>query len=558
MKPTTENQVSITTIEQLQGLLERVRQKQLSDTDWLIVDKLILLVINLSTLLSKKRIKVKQIREWFFGSVKDKRETEKTKDGKQSEAQAAEVEAKPEKEKKPRAPGHGRNSADAYTGADLVHCAHEELKLGSSCPDKLCKGHLQDYYRDASFIRLDGQPPIGATRYIQETLRCSDCLRCYTAKLPPAIAPEKYAPSADAVIVLYKYGFFIPFNRLAQLQRMFGIPLPASVQWQRAEFVANCLLPIFLYLQLIAAQGETLYHDDTKVKILRPLPPKSEKRTGLFTTGIVVEYEEWEIALYSSGRNHAGENAAQLLEKRPKELPDIRKMSDASAMNNCPKVPAIILLCLAHARGKFKKIEEIFTQACKYVIEVIGSVYDFEEQTKVEQMTKQQRLEYHQKKSLPLMENLREWMKEQFEKKEVEPNSALGSAFNYFLDHFYELTQFTRIIGAPLDNNICERILRLAALHRKNSLFYRNDTSAFIGDILMSVIQSCRLNKVDPYQYLITIIEHSRAARASPENWLPWNYQLNEQKEQKTVAASPLSAGAPGVSPRGGSSQPRR
>jgi transposase len=375
--------------------------------------------------------------------------------------------------------------------------------------------------------------------YEQEIFRCSDCTRCFTAKLPAGVVPEKYSPSCDATIVLYRYGYFVPFNRLANIQKMYGIPLPASVQWQRAEMTANCLLPIFLHIQLIAAQGETLYHDDTSVRILRPLPPKSDKRSGLFTTGLVIEYGEWKIALYSSGRNHAGENAAELLKKRAKELGPINKMSDGSNMNNSPKMEANILNCLAHARTKFKKIEGTFTEACRHVIKKIAEIYDFEEQTKEMKMTKQERLEYHQKNSLPIMEQLRQWMEDKFEKKEVEPNDTLGCAFDYFLDRFTELTQFTRIAGTPLDNNVCEQILRLVVLHRNNSLFYRNDMGAFVGDLCMSLISTCRLNHIDPYHYVITIIEQARAVRASPQHWLPWNYTLNLQKEKKMVAASP-------------------
>lgn len=392
---------------------------------------------------------------------------------------------------------------------------------------------MQDYYRDyAPFIRLDGQAPIGATLYEQEIFRCSGCTRCFTAKLPVGVPAEKYSPSADATIVLYRYGYFVPFNRLATIQKSYGVPLAASVQWQRAEMVANCLLAVFLHLQLIAASGETLYQDDTKCRILRPPPQISDKRTGLFTTGLVIEYGAWKIALYASGRKHAGENAAALLAKRPQQMPAINKMSDGSSMNNSPHMSANLLNCLAHAREKFKKLEGVFTEACRHVIEKIAEVYDMEEQTL--KMTKEQRLDYHQQNSLPIMEQLRQWMAEQFEKKVVEPNDALGCAFDYFLDRFEELTQFSRILGAPLDNNICERILRLVVLHRNNSLFYRNDMGALVSDICMSLISSCRLNHIDPYQYLICIIENARAVRAKPDHWLPWNYLLNGQKEQKT------------------------
>jgi hypothetical protein len=263
------------------------------------------------------------------------------------------------------------------------------------------------------------------------------------------------------------------------------------------------------------------------VRILYPLPSKSEKRNGLFTTGMVIEYGEHKIAFYASGRKHAGENAAELLNRRSLQLDPINKMSDASNMNDSPKVEANLLNCLSHARGKFKKIEKIFPDESKPIIKMIGQVYDYEEESK--QMTKEQRQAFHQEHSLPLMEQLRLQMQQQLDDKTVEPVSSLGSAYYYFLDHYKELTQFTRIIGAPLDNNICERILRLAALHRKNSLFYHNDIGAFVGDICMSLITCCRLNNVDPNKYIITIIEQAKAVRLNPQAYLPWNYPQSQQ-----------------------------
>jgi transposase len=525
----TNAQEQTISVEQLRALHQRVGQGALADGDLLLIEKLIALDIKLFSLLKKKKTTLKQLRELVFVPP-----AAPPANAEEQQAAAPQPPEK-EKEKKPRAPGHGRNSAADYRGAEHVLCTEAELKIGAACPNKYCQGHLQDYYRDyAPFIRLAGQPPIGATLYEQEIFRCSDCTVCFTAKLPEGVVPEKYSPSADATIVLYRYGFFVPFNRLANIQQSYGVPLPASVQWHRAEMVANCLLPVFLHLQLLAASGETLYQDDTKCRILRPLPPISEKRTGLFTTGLVIEYGEWQIALYTSGRKHAGENAAELLKKRPKEMTPINKMSDGSSMNNSPPMSATILNCLVHAREKFKKLEGVFTEACRHVIEKISEVYDLEEQTQLQQMTKEQRLDYHKLNSLPIMEKLRLWMVEQMEKKIVEPNDALGCAFDYFLDRFESLTQFTRILGAPLDNNVCERILRLVVLHRNNSLFYRNDMGAFVGDICMSLISTCRLNKIDPYHYLVTIIEQARLVRANPARWLPHNYQLNRLKEQKT------------------------
>jgi transposase len=536
-----------TNTDEIEALRARVERGELSAQDKAMIVRLLVLLVKLVRLLQEKNTKIKQLKKWLFGPGKGPGSEQSAEAGKGSESQstsAAETDGQQPRQQaevgagalpRKRGPGHGRNGVEKYWGAKRVHCTDVELYLGACCPDKLCTGHLQDYYQNAFVLRLEGQPLIGATRYDQETFRCSDCQRCFSAKLPDGVPAEKYAPSADAMIVMSRYGFTIPMYRLQSMQQHFGIPLPASVQWERAEYVAQCLLLIFLHLQLIGAQGETMYHDDTSVRILRPLPPKSDDRTGLFTTGMVLEYGAWKIALYRSGRDHAGENAAELLKQRAPQLEPINKMSDASSRNNKPKVSANICYCLAHARGKFKKIEGNNTLQCRAVIDLISRVYEVEDQTR--EMTKEQRLRHHQQVSLPLMEALRDQMIDELDKHIVEPNSALGGAYNYVLEYFQELTAFTKIPGAPLDNNACERILRLVVLHRKNSLFYRNDHGAFVGDLLQSIITTCRLNKVDAYHYIIAIIEHARQARAHPEKWLPWNYQQQLPEPRQVPAA---------------------
>lgn len=528
-------EIFTTNTDEIEALRERVERDELTAQDKAMLVRLLVLLVKLVRLLQEKNTKIKQLKQWLFGPGKDSGSGQSADTVKSSESQPAaqgddsistgsdESDEQARQQQLPRKPGHGRNGVEKYWGAQRVHCTDAELYMGACCPDKLCNGHLQNYSKDQFLLRLEGQPLIGATVYEQETFRCSDCERCFSAKLPSDVPPEKYAPSADAMMVMARYGFTIPCYRLAAMQQQFGVPLPGSVQWERAESVAKCLLAIFLHLQLIGAQGETMYHDDTSVRILRPLPPKSDDRTGLFTTGIVLEYGCWKIALYRSGRDHAGENAAELLKKRAPQLEPINKMSDASSRNNKPSMSANIMYCLAHARGKFKKIEGNNTEQCRAVIDVISKVYEVEDQTKA--MTKEQRLLHHQQYSLPLLESLRDHMLSELDQHIVEPNSALGGAYNYVLDHFRELTAFTKIPGAPLDNNVCEGILRLVVLHRKNSLFYRSDHGAFIGDLLQSIITTCRLNKADPYQYIIAIIEHARQARLCPHAWLPWNFQ---------------------------------
>ena len=122
------------------------------------------------------------------------------------------------------------------------------------------------------------------------------------------------------------------------------------------------------------------------------------------------------------------------------------------------------------------------------------------------------------------MEGLQRWMQDQLDGRLVEPNSGLGQAMSYLLRHWEPLTLFLRKAGAPLDNNACERALKMAILHRKNSLSYKTLQGAQTGDRFMSLIHTCRLNGVNPFDYLLALATHAEAVKLVPRAWLPWNY----------------------------------
>jgi hypothetical protein len=132
------------------------------------------------------------------------------------------------------------------------------------------------------------------------------------------------------------------------------------------------------------------------------------------------------------------------------------------------------------------------------------------------------------------------WLTRQFEDRLVEPNSSLGQAIAYLLRHWEKLTLFLREPGAPLDNNICERALKRAILHRKNALFYKTEHGARVGknalfyktehgarvgDLFMSLIHTCQLNDTDPFDYLTTLQRQAESLASNPSKWMPWNYR---------------------------------
>ncbi|MDQ1470679.1 MAG: transposase [Bryobacterales bacterium] len=106
----------------------------------------------------------------------------------------------------------------------------------------------------------------------------------------------------------------------------------------------------------------------------------------------------------------------------------------------------------------------------------------------------------------------------------TEPNSGLGRAISYLLRHWTKLTLLLRQPGAPIDNNVVERALKKAILNRKNGLFYTTMNGARVGDLFMSLIHTCELNKVNPFDYLKELLRHPAEITVRPAQWMPWNY----------------------------------
>jgi transposase len=435
----------------------------------------------------------------------------------------------PPKEPTPAAKpkGHGRNGAQAYTGAKKIAVPHPGLHTGDACPG--CeKGKVYLQKEPRALVRIVGQAPLAATVYELDRLRCNLCGEVFTAPEPEGIGPEKYDETTAAMIALLKYGSGMPFYRLEKLEDLLGIPLPASTQWEIVEEAAEVIQAARDELIRQAAQGEVLHNDDTSMRVLRLAREPSDDRTGVFTSGIVSTQEGRRIALYFTGRQHAGENLGDVLHHRLAELARPIQMCDALSRNTptlSDGVAILLALCLAHGRRQFVEVAANFPESCRYVLETLGDVYKYDAEARERKLSPAERLALHQQHSAPLMEKLHDWLEAQFALQQVEPNSGLGKAITYLLRHWKGLTVFLRDAGAPLDNNICERALKRAVLHRKNALFYRTLHGAEAGDLFMSLIHTCELADANPFDYLTELQRHARELADDPSAWMPWNYR---------------------------------
>jgi len=570
-------QIEQVAMKELESLLQRAKTK-LDEKDYQLFKKLVDSYACLTDLVEDKQMTIKRLRQMLFGAS-----TEKTSDVIKEEKD--ESESPPATDDDARAPpektdeedlvtkrkGHGRNGADAYTGAKKIRVPHESLQPGDACP--ACKkGQVYQMKKPGVLIRIVGQAPVAATIFELQKLRCHLCGTVFTATAPEGVGSERYDATSASMIALLKYGSGLPFNRLEGLQGNLGIPLPASTQWDIVRDTAEIIQPAYDELIRQAAQGEVLYNDDTTMKILelmgkraarakafaeaegehkgknddaperakeaRKRTGKQPPRKGVFTSGIVSTREGRTIALFFTGRRHAGENLDEVLAHRASELGAPIQMCDALSRNAPKEFKTILSNCLSHSRRQFVDVVENFPDECRHVLLTLRDVYKHDAIAQKQDLTPEERLRFHQAESGPLMDDLKEWLTRQLEDHLVEPNSGLGEAITYMLKHWDKLTLFLRKAGAPLDNNICERILKRAILHRKNAMFFMSEKGACVGDLFMSLIHSCQLCGANPFDYLTELKRHADELPLDSGNWMPWNYRETLELADTTANAA--------------------
>ncbi|MEW6477781.1 MAG: IS66 family transposase [Actinomycetota bacterium] len=528
-------------LDELPGLLERAKQV-LSPEDHATLKAITETLTFVAQELLSKTTTIERLRYLLFES-----KTEKTSSVLGDRAAGGDAERKRGAKEKP--PGHGRNGAAAYTGATKVKVAHPSLHEGDACPG--CeKGHVYLLPEPATAVRITGVAPLGAKVYQKDRWRCNLCGEVFTAPSPEGVGEEKYDENATSMVGLLKYGTGLPFNRIEKLQAGMGIPLPAATQWELVRDGAKLLAPAHQELIRQAADGEVLHNDDTAMKVLELTAEQraaaigdqeADERTGIFTSGIVATACGHRIALFFTGAKHAGENLSEVLARREAELPPPIQMCDALSANTAGELDTILANCMAHGRRRFVGVADNFPAECRHVLETLRGVYRNDAFAKKTKMSAAERLHFHQTQSGPLMTDLETWMKSQLAEHKVEPNSGLGEAIGYMLKHWSELTLFLREPGAPLDNNICERALKKAILHRKNALFYKTLNGAHVGDVFMSLIHSAELNGAKPFDYLVALLRHHQQVEDAPAEWMPWNYltALDRTREDRGPPVTP-------------------
>lgn len=444
---------------------------------------------------------------------------------------------------KPRGSGHGRNGSSAFTNA--THFYHVLLTgiIGSICA--VCKVGTMQRYRDKTVIRIVGQPLFAAELHHCQQARCKICGKIAQAEIPTEVMEGigssyiNYNWSACAMLAVMHYFAGLPFKRLESLHKGWGIPFADDNQWNAMNEADSLLLPLFRALEKYGIiNGQTLRIDDTGSEVIEIQKSINREikahesvgknikdiRTGINATGVYIEADEEVIVLYYTGRHHAGEIFAQMLDQRRRAQSDsLIKVTDAASKNFGAAEDGLIeAVCNAHAMLNFRDIKDKYPDEYAVAGGVYKKVFDFDDIAKASNMTPMERLDFHKKNSLPLMKSLKEMCEDKLKSKLVDPRSALWKPLTFIINQWPRLVKFCENPGVPLDTNLVEQTLIIPVRYLAASFNYQTINGAEVGDRFMSLIVTALKNEAEPVSYLTYCLQNHVDLAKNPEKYLPW------------------------------------
>lgn len=348
--------------------------------------------------------------------------------------------------------------------------------------------------------------------YVLETLASKDGERIVTASPPPNVQEGSlYGPGVYARIVVGKTDDSLPLNRMAKIFAREGAPIARSTLCSLFHRAAELLEPLYSALVELARGDPHVNADETHM----PVQDKGQCRSGwmwTFLTESVIVYR------FSSSRSK------QVAEKFLGGTTGSLQVDGYSAYSSsCLEGGRKRAGCWGHARRGFFKCEKDIPEA-KFVRDQIVELY------KVEYRAAEQDIlgtdahrDLRQALSKPIIEQLKAWCEEQ--KPLHAPKSSLGQAIGYALNQWEPLTVFLDDPKLSLDNNVSERALRILALGRHNFLFVGHDEAGQNLAILQSLVATCKLHRLNPYDYLVDVLVRVQThPQARIEQLLPMNW----------------------------------
>lgn len=371
----------------------------------------------------------------------------------------------------------------------VCNCGEHLIRIGEEISEQL-------KYIPAKISVIQHLRPKYACKPCQENVRI--------APLPTLLLPKCIAtPELVAHTIISKYCDHIPLYRQEAIWERMEIDMPRSSLCGWVLKVAELCEPLVNLLRKNIIAFDYVQVDETTVQVLGEIGRKNDTksymwcyRSGDAKPSIVYEYQE----------TRGGYHAEQFLAGFKGYL-----QSDAySGYNWVDKNKDIIGIgCHAHARRPFAELAKassngLATEALKFY----RKLYKVEKMARENNLSAEDRCMLRQKESKPVLNAFKEWLDHHLAK--TSEQAKIGKAIRYCLSNWIELTNYLQDGRIEIDNNLIENAIRPLALGRKNWLFMGSPSGAKAGAIFYSLIETCKANNIEPYQYLCAMLNYIR------------------------------------------------
>lgn len=320
--------------------------------------------------------------------------------------------------------------------------------------------------------------------------------------LPSLPIPRGNAgPGLLAHITVSKFVDHLPIYRQVQMFKRENITIAESTINGWLAAISRLLEPLYEKLQEIVRQSIYLMVDETPIPVLTKDKPGATQK-GYYWV-YYAPHEKLVCFDYRQGRGREGPEA--FLEG----FSGAMQTDGYAAYNEFGKREEITLLaCMDHSRRKFKDAGNNDPKLAEYVLERMQDLYEIERRARDEELNHEQRKEVRQELSLPILNELEDWLRKHDPKKNpnILPKSAIGEAISYTLNLWERLVLYTENGSWEIGNNLVENSIRGVALGRRNYLFAGSHEGAKRAAMMYSFLGTCKINNVEPYAWLKDVL----------------------------------------------------
>ena len=391
-------------------------------------------------------------------------------------------------------------------------CGCQLRRIGEDVSEKL-------NFRPAQFYK---------EQHVRGKWVCDQC-DTLTQQAMPAYVIDKGIASPELLshVLVSKYADHLPLYRQRQIFLRAGIDLSRSTL---SDWIGRCgveLEPLTDVLKQVVLQQRVIHADETPVTTMQLGDDEKKPKKGYVWAYATTQYNPVQAVIYDFQPSRSGQHAEAFLKGWQGHL----VCDDYSGYKARFRSGDVIEVgCMAHARRKFHELHVTGkSQIAEQALVLIQKLYAIEaELRKKTDGTTQQRCEYRQQHSQPVMQQLYEWLNQHY--LTVPSSSPTAKAINYSLKRWQALSRYLDDGNLPIDNNWAENSMRPWALGRKNWLFAGSLRSGQRAANIMTLIQSAKLNSLDPYAYLSDVLKRLPTHKVTQiEELLPhcWKPKLN-------------------------------